>query len=139
MTKQYTTFLLTLSLVLLSRLGSAGGVTVGNGQDKVIIGFSIKNDFRSESELKLAAKEVIDSINEGSFERLHHIERQAQCEGDYRRVRSLKVESFLPIVDGVLTLEREYVGYLQVELKNCLNPTQLKDDEPFGGRDLWEF
>lgn len=118
---------------------NAGGVTVGNGQGKVLVGLSLKKDFRSEEELTMEAEQIIESIRRDQFERVKKMQTQGKCRRDYSVVKSLNVESFLPIVNGQLSLEREYVGYLQVELSDCKQINKIEADSPFGGPDFWEF
>jgi hypothetical protein len=98
MTKRTEIYWLVWVLVLISKVITAGGVTVGNGKDSVVVGFSLKNDYRSEGELKLAAQEMIESIQEGSFSRLQEMERLGQCDLGKHLIKSLKVESFLPLL-----------------------------------------
>lgn len=118
---------------------SAGGVTVGNGQGKVLVGLSLKNDFKTEFDLKTEAQNIIDSINRDQFERVKKMQADGMCQADYSQVKSLNIETFLPIINGHLSLEREYVGYLQVELKECKHINKIEADEPFGGSDFWDL
>jgi hypothetical protein len=85
------------------------------------------------------AQLIIDSIRRDEFLRVKKMQADGKCHMDYSQVKSLNIESFLPIVNGHLSLEREYVGYLQVELKECKQINKIEADEPFGGADFWEL
>ena len=136
--KERVLFIMTCFLVLSSK-GFAGGVTVGNGQGKVLVGLSLKNDFRTEMDLTHEAQLIIDSIQRDQYQRVKKMQADGKCKLSYSQVKSLNIESFLPIINGHLSLEREYVGYLQVELKECKQINKIEADEPFGGADFWEL
>lgn len=132
-------YLLVLSLIVLISESFAGGVTVGNGQGRVLVGLSLKNNFRTEGELTQEAQIIIEAIQREQYLRVKKMQTQGQCQQDHSQVKSLNVESFLPVVNGHLSLEREYVGYLQVELKDCKQINKIEADEPFGGPDFWDL
>lgn len=131
--------LLSLTLTIVCLGANAGGVTVGNGQGRVIVGLSLKNDFETEFDLTQYADQIINEIHKLNFKRIIKMRRAGDCDPSYAQVQTLDVQSFYKLLNGELTLKREYVGYLKVELKECKKIKNILADEPFGGEELWDF
>lgn len=130
---------LILISVILSTTVFAGGVTVGNGQGKVLVGISLRNNFQGEMDVTDFANHLIQKIRLGKFKRVNKMKKDGRCADDYSQAKILNVESFYTVKNGQLSLDREYMGYLQVELKDCKKIDTITADEPFGGRDLWDL
>jgi hypothetical protein len=134
--------ILGLSFLILAFLGlnaNGGGVTVGNGQGRTIVGLSLKKNFKTEFDLTKYANQVITAIGQKGFKRIIKMKKAGECSHDYTQVKDLNIQSFFPILDGELTLEKEYVGYLKVELKDCKKSEKISSDTPYGGADLWDM
>ncbi len=134
--------ILGLSFLILAFLGLnafGGGVTVGNGQGRTIVGLSLKKNFKTEIDLTKYANQIITAIGQKGFKRIINMKRAGECSNDYTQIKDLNIQSFFPIMDGELTLEKEYVGYLKVELKDCKKVEKLSGDTPYGGADLWDI
>jgi len=131
-------YLVLISVILTSTV-FAGGVTVGNGQGKVLVGISLRNNFQGEMDVTDFADQLIKEIRKGQFQRINKMKKDGHCADSYSQAKLLNVESFYTVKNGQLSLDREYMGYLQVELKDCKNINTISADEPFGGRDLWDL
>lgn len=116
-----------------------GGVTVGNGTGKVIVGVSVKHGFQNESDLLTYSQSLIYDINGGVNPRVEKMIQDGQCKTNYRSVKKLATETFIPIVDGDLGDTKEYIGYLLVELDQCKKIEHIKADMPFGGYEFWDL
>lgn len=116
-----------------------GGVTVGNGTGRVIVGYSVKKGFESEKELLNYSQSLIHDINDGMNPRIERMILEGECERSYKSVKRLETERFIPIVEGSLTEFTEYVGYLLIELDQCKKAENIKADMPYGGREFWDL
>lgn len=128
------------SIVLLCSLvvAQAGGVRVGNGTGRVLVGLSLKNDFRTKTQVLDYGRYVTDMVMKDKQEQVHMMQAQGECSKGSSKPNALFVEEFYPMLDGgVLAGHKEYVGYLQVELEGCHSPKMIQSDEPFGGREFW--
>lgn len=131
---------MTTALVLLFSISSifSGGISVGSGQGKTIVGLSLKGDFQKESDLMLEAEYVIQEIMKGQSKRLNTMKTSGHCDHDFYRVDELDVAAYYPIEKDGLDLKKEYVGYLTIELKDCKKPANILDDNRFGWDELWD-
>ncbi|MCR9204130.1 MAG: hypothetical protein NXH75_06110 [Halobacteriovoraceae bacterium] len=116
-----------------------GGVTVGNGTGKVIVGFSVREGFQTEKELMIYTQNLIYDIRDGKNPRIEKMILEGQCEKSYRSVKRLETETFIPIVEGSLSESTEYIGYLLIELDHCKVPDKITADLPYGGSEFWDL
>jgi hypothetical protein len=61
-----------------------------------------------------------------------------KCDFAYTRINELDVTAFYPVLKNEISLTKEYIGYLTVELKDCKNTDGIQADERFGWDELWE-
>ncbi|NDB55318.1 hypothetical protein EB169_05755 [archaeon] len=131
------------SLVFLSffciNTSHGGGVTVGNGQGNIIVGISLQNQYLYEDQLMKSAEDVIQRIYNGEFDRLNQIIADGNCDPSYVKIDGLKSKRFYILDQGILKKEKEFVGYLQIELKDCQTIDEIMSDEPYGGIEFWEI
>ena len=108
-----------LSLICLS-LSYAGGVSVGNGAGKKVIGINLTGTFANEHELLRKAKITINEIHTGTNARVNAIENKGLCQPGAARVRQLDFDHFFYAQDLTKpTPMRNYFGYLSIELSKC--------------------
>ncbi len=134
--KLLTSFML-LSMFF-TNTSQGGGVTVGNGQGRFIVGITLQDRYLFEDQLKKSAEDLIDLIHLGKFKRINEMIEVGQCDPSYIKINDLRAKRFYIIEEGVFKKEKEYIGYLQIELKDCLNIDAIMADDPYGGTDFWE-
>ena len=134
--KLFTRFFL-LSLFLMNN-SHGGGVTVGNGQGRIIVGITLQDRYLVEDQLMKSAEDIIHLIKNGEFGRINEMIDKGMCDPNYVKVEVLKSKRFYIIDNGVFKRDKEFVGYLQVELKDCQNMHAIMADEPYGGSEFWE-
>ena len=130
---------LLLALILSSFQSFPGGVTVGNGQGRVIVGLSLRQDFQKEEDLVMEAQMLIDEIHRGDNLRINDMIAQGNCEVSSQSVKSLKTQKFFKFIGDEISEEKEVIGYLQVELSKCKTHELISADEPYGGYEFWEL
>lgn len=129
---------LMLASMFLINTSQGGGVTVGNGQGSIIVGFNLQNHYLFEKELMSSVEELIQQIKNGEFERINEIIAKGNCDPSHIKVEKFRSKKFYIIDQGVFKKEKEFVGYLQIELKECQNTDAIMADDPYGGFEFWE-
>lgn len=125
-------------LILIINNAFPGGVTVGNGQGRILAGYSLKKGFMTEGELVIEAENLVQEIHSGQNEKVNKMIRQGSCKNSYSKVKSVQVEAFYQLKGDTISTDKEYVGYLKIELKGCRKVEDIQADMPYGGREFWE-
>ena len=116
----------------------SGGISVGSGRGKIVVGLSVEEDFKKESQIMHYTQELIREISNGKNERLNSMIKTGQCALNHRAIDQFDITSYYPVAKNGLTLQKIYVGYLTVELKDCKRADQIVDEPRFGWSELWD-
>ena len=113
----------------------AGGVTVGNGGDQVVIGMNIPGAYENQNTLLNFGEKIINEIVNDQNPFINKVKRDGNCKS--HTARELFVQKFLPLESK--NQNNSLRGYLLVELQDCKLPNRIKGQTPYGGSDFWDL
>jgi hypothetical protein len=116
----------------------SGGISVGSGQGKIIVGLSLDSGFTEEAQLMHNAESLIAQISNGANRKINHMINSGSCSKTYSRVDELDVTTYFPVDKNGLALQKQHVGFLTVELNDCTRPSKINSELRFGWAELWE-